>query len=194
MAERKVPRTARKRRARNPRAMSVPDPTHGGNRRPSVEEVLEVSRETLADARSMIESVATAGEVDASLKEYLLRVVAQLEILHQRATDSEDELEIFAHAWSTFTPVLEMDWLPEDPRSFTPDLSKREQQCVEMLRHERQLHAAKRQGKTATGPWDGLIDLISESLEIFMVFGYRAGVEGCFGLNEALALQAERAR
>ncbi len=189
MRKRRHPMAARHRR-RNPRTGTSADPpAQQAGTEPSLEEILEVSRQVLVDARAMLESTAAKGEADASLKAYLLRVVAQLDALLERATVSERDFELFAMAWSTFTPVLDLEWLPADSKSFTP-LPQREMECIAMLRHERAAQAAKRESNPSRGPLDGLLDLISESLEVFMLFGYRDGVTRCIELNEVLLEQA----
>lgn len=151
---------------------------------PSTEDLLRIGREALADARSLIESVGTEGRADASLKAYLLRVVVCLESLFDPAPADEGETRILAHALSTFLPVLDLDWLPSGPEDL-PQLTESDRIIVEGLERERAIQAAKPSGSR----WNPLIDVISESFEIFVVFGYTEGFHMFSDLLDAIEAQ-----
>jgi len=152
---------------------------------PSTEDVLRIGLEALCDARSLIEGIDTMGAADASLKAYLLRIVACLQTLFESAPVGEDETRILACALSTFLPVLDLDWLPAGPDDL-PKLTDDDLVTLEALRRERAMQAEKRALKPSTSRWDPLIDLVSESLEVFVVFGYSEGFGRCTELLDAV--------
>ena len=157
---------------------------------PSTEEVLRIGLEALSDARSLIEGIDTLGDADASLKAYLLRIVGCLESLFAAAPAGVDETRILAHALSTFLPVLDLDWLPAGPDDM-PKLTDDDLVTLELLRRERAVQARKRAVTPSLSRWDPLIDLVSESLEVFVVFGYSEGFGRCTELLDAVEAKIE---
>lgn len=159
---------------------------------PTFEEVLEIGREALAASRVMIDSVPTEGDADTSLKAFLLRVIDCLESLFDPGPVDEGETRIVAHALSTFLPILDLDWLPANPKEI-PKLSEQDQFMIGMLRRERERQAAIRATKPA-GTWDPLIDIVSEAIEIFAVFGYKEGFGRTIELLNAIEAHAVSSR
>lgn len=155
---------------------------------PSTEELLRIGREALADARGLIESVGTEGQADASLKAYLLRVVLCLESLFDPAPVDDGETRILACALASFLPILDLDWLPTGPED-PPKLTERDLVIVKALERERARQAAKRATRPSRSRWNSLIDVISESYEIFVVFGYTEGFGMFSDLLDALEVQ-----
>jgi hypothetical protein len=186
MAKRKKKQAARRRR-RNPRMLA---PAHSGRphtpeevRSPTPKEVAAAAHEALKQSRAHLESAETEAWLGAPLKGYFLRVVATLEdMLKMAIVFPEDDFLLFAQAAGLFLPVLGMDWLPEDPRSFTRELTESEREILEtMSRGEADNPPDRQQGR-----WTGLLDMITESVEVFLRFGYVDGLAKCYVLNEAL--------
>jgi hypothetical protein len=155
---------------------------------PSTEEVLRIGREAMADARCLIESVGTEGEADASLKAYLLRVVRCLESLFDPAPADDGETRILAYALSSFLPILDLDWLPTGAESL-PKLTKKDRVIVGALQRERAIQAAKKPSARPSSRWNPLIDVISESFEMFVIFGYHEGFSQFSELLDAIEVQ-----
>lgn len=152
---------------------------------PTPEDLMRIGRESLRDARLMIASVDTESDVDASLKDYLLRVVVGLESLFESAPVGVEETQVLACALSTFLPVLDLDWLPASVEDL-PKLSDDDLFMLELLRRDRARQAENKEGKPSGGRWHELINLISESMEIFVAFGYSEGTRKCTELLTAI--------
>ncbi len=146
---------------------------------------LEMGRDALAQMRSMIESTHTEAVVDAALKSYLMRVVDQLQGLFDPEPTCESEMRILAQALHTFLPVLDLDWLPSAEEGL-PKPTPEAEAHIHALRLERARHAAHRETHATDERWDALTDLVSESLENFILFDYQEGVNGCIELLEAI--------
>lgn len=182
---------SRRRRARNPRTGARTEPAReAAVALAPLEEVLAVSRDALANSRAMIESVGTEAEEDAAMKGFMLRMIAQLDALCERAQDSDDDFQIFSLAWLTFAMALELDWLDADRKMFNPGLSQQQMDHVERLRRKRPAWDSGATGESAGGRWDGLVELISEAVEVFGRFRYWEGVRGCLELHEELERQS----
>ena len=125
--------------------------------------------ESLQRARAHLDDAETEAWLGASLKGYFLRVIETLEELLQIAAvfpeDFEENFLLFAQASGLFLPVLSLDWLPEDPQNFD------------------------RQPEQPRGLWTPLLDMLSESAEVFLRFGYVDGLAKCYALSDALAVR-----
>ncbi len=190
MAKRKKKQAARRRRRRNPRTLGPGRPGRSPApeevRRPTPTEVAAEAHESLTKVRAYLESDEAEDWLGANLKAYFERVVDTLyELLQISAVfpdDFEENFLLFAQASGLFIPVLNMDWLPEDPQSFTRELTEEERKILETLPR----HGADEASDRPLGLWTGLLDMIFESVEVFFRFGYVDGVKKCYVLNEAL--------
>ncbi len=172
--------TGRRRRRRNPRTLAPGLP----GRQPTPKEVFAAVHEALLESRARLEGPGTEAEVGAPLKDYFLRVVASLEEMMKMALVNPSAIPLFVQTAAVFLPVLNMEWLPEDPQSFTRELTEPEQEFLDTLRTSGPGPDQPR------GHWTALLDLITESVAVFVQFGYSDGLVQCYALNEALLVQA----
>ncbi len=157
-----------------------------------------------------------SGAPAASLDGLLPRVAMMLIRLLIARTPQGSTLRIVAQALATFLPLLGLDWLPSDPGAI-PRPTPRDCARIDLLRQERAARGRLRATVARHRPaqparrvqpdrppesragaffgvaepggevWDELLDLTSETLEIFIGFDHQEGVRHCAELIEVLA-------
>lgn len=173
----------------------------------SIEEVLELSRQKLARARSSLERQVAAmdaeppspdagngaevpphvAEVDEMIwvhrKEGKLRILDCLGRLVARGAADESELRFILQALDTFLPMLEDGWQQAGKYTGTEE--------------ESQLFEDLRQDLREVGLWDHRIlawrhlgGLIVEWVGTFIIFGHQEGLRRCLKLYEMLRERA----
>ncbi len=140
---------------------------------------LEQTRKSLADARCKVEGLSIA---DEKLEAYLLRIVNRLEALVENPPVGTGE-RILEQALAVFLPILELDWVSVES-SDRSELAPADRQRIEKLRQERRLMAFQ---NSSVPLGDAryklaLIDLLVESLAIFIIYRNQDTELACLGL------------
>ena len=140
---------------------------------------LAAGRRAMAEARPRIEKLKIE---DEELEAYLLRIVTRLEALIDHPPMGSGA-RILRRALEVFLPILELDWVPAEPR-YLSELPAEDQARIEKLRQERRLMAFQ---NSSVPPGDdryklALIDLLVESLAIFILYSHRKAEHRCLAM------------